>query len=157
MVTKALSKISTSIIVVNHWKNSGREIVIDGFAFLFQRPINGFNRREKAKCQRAALLSVSLRMDRKLWSSVGWSNTGNIRVISGNWTQWCGNGGNWNLAHPEQRRCHVLDLVSSAIRCSIFLYSEHRLGHTLTYAEGKYYLFGGLANDSKDPKQNVPR
>ncbi|CAF0827722.1 unnamed protein product [Rotaria sp. Silwood1] len=32
-----------------------------------------------------------------------------------------------------------------------------RLGHTLTYAEGKYYLFGGLANDSKDPKQNVPR
>ncbi|UJR35410.1 hypothetical protein I4U23_028167 [Adineta vaga] len=32
-----------------------------------------------------------------------------------------------------------------------------RLGHTFTYAEGKYYLFGGLANDSKDPKQNVPR
>ena len=32
-----------------------------------------------------------------------------------------------------------------------------RLGHTLTYAEGKYYLFGGLANDSKDPKQNLPR
>ncbi|CAF3386139.1 unnamed protein product [Rotaria socialis] len=32
-----------------------------------------------------------------------------------------------------------------------------RLGHTLTYADGKYYLFGGLANDSKDPKQNVPR
>ena len=31
------------------------------------------------------------------------------------------------------------------------------LGHTVTYAEGKYYLFGGLANDSKDPKQNVPR
>jgi hypothetical protein len=31
------------------------------------------------------------------------------------------------------------------------------LGHTFTYAEGKYYLFGGLANDSKDPKQNVPR
>ncbi|CAF4488939.1 unnamed protein product [Rotaria sp. Silwood1] len=32
-----------------------------------------------------------------------------------------------------------------------------RLGHTLTYVDGKYYLFGGLANDSKDPKQNVPR
>lgn len=32
-----------------------------------------------------------------------------------------------------------------------------RLGHTLTFAEGKYYLFAGLANDSKDPKQNVPR
>ncbi|CAF3829153.1 unnamed protein product [Rotaria magnacalcarata] len=32
-----------------------------------------------------------------------------------------------------------------------------RLGHTLTYFDGKYYLFGGLANDSKDPKQNVPR
>ncbi|UJR10483.1 hypothetical protein I4U23_014687 [Adineta vaga] len=32
-----------------------------------------------------------------------------------------------------------------------------RLGHTLTFAEGKFYLFGGLANDSKDPKQNVPR
>lgn len=32
-----------------------------------------------------------------------------------------------------------------------------RLGHTLTYAEGKFYLFAGLANDSKDPKQNIPR
>ncbi|CAF0759351.1 unnamed protein product [Adineta steineri] len=32
-----------------------------------------------------------------------------------------------------------------------------RLGHTFTYSEGKFYLFGGLANDSKDPKQNVPR
>jgi hypothetical protein len=31
------------------------------------------------------------------------------------------------------------------------------LGHTFTYADGKYYLFGGLANDSKDPKQNIPR
>ena len=31
------------------------------------------------------------------------------------------------------------------------------LGHTFTYADGKFYLFGGLANDSKDPKQNVPR
>ncbi|CAF2762547.1 unnamed protein product [Rotaria sp. Silwood2] len=32
-----------------------------------------------------------------------------------------------------------------------------RLGHTFTYIDGKYYLFGGLANDSKDLKQNVPR
>jgi len=32
-----------------------------------------------------------------------------------------------------------------------------RLGHTFTFGEGKYYLFGGLANESKDPKQNVPR
>ncbi|CAF1440679.1 unnamed protein product [Didymodactylos carnosus] len=32
-----------------------------------------------------------------------------------------------------------------------------RLGHSLTFADGKYYLFGGLANDSKDPKQNIPR
>jgi len=32
-----------------------------------------------------------------------------------------------------------------------------RLGHTLTFAEGKFYLFGGLANESKDPRQNVPK
>ena len=43
------------------------------------------------------------------------------------------------------------------MHCPMFLHSEHLLGHTLTFAEGKYYLFGGLANDSKDPKQNVPR
>jgi hypothetical protein len=39
----------------------------------------------------------------------------------------------------------------------MLLYFEYILGHTLTYAEGKFYLFGGLANDSRDPKQNVPR
>lgn len=32
-----------------------------------------------------------------------------------------------------------------------------RLGHTLTFAEGKFYVFGGLANESKDPRQNVPK
>lgn len=39
----------------------------------------------------------------------------------------------------------------------IFLFKISSLGHTFTYADGKFYLFGGLANDSKDPKQNVPR
>lgn len=41
---------------------------------------------------------------------------------------------------------------------TILLFHRCRfLGHTFTYADGKFYLFGGLANDSKDPKQNVPR
>lgn len=32
-----------------------------------------------------------------------------------------------------------------------------RLGHSFTSANGIAYLFGGLANDSEDPKNNIPR
>lgn len=32
-----------------------------------------------------------------------------------------------------------------------------RLGHSFTLVNNKVYLFGGLANDSSDPKSNVPR
>lgn len=32
-----------------------------------------------------------------------------------------------------------------------------RLGHSFTLVNNKVYLFGGLANDSIDPKNNVPR
>ncbi|KAL1493016.1 hypothetical protein ABEB36_011161 [Hypothenemus hampei] len=32
-----------------------------------------------------------------------------------------------------------------------------RLGHSFTIVNSKVYLFGGLANDSDDPKNNVPR
>jgi len=32
-----------------------------------------------------------------------------------------------------------------------------RLGHSFTLIGNKVYLFGGLANDSEDPKNNVPR
>ncbi|CAH1103409.1 unnamed protein product [Psylliodes chrysocephalus] len=32
-----------------------------------------------------------------------------------------------------------------------------RLGHSFTLVNAKVYLFGGLANDSADPKNNVPR
>ncbi|XP_030856279.1 host cell factor isoform X1 [Strongylocentrotus purpuratus] len=32
-----------------------------------------------------------------------------------------------------------------------------RLGHTFTMLGSKAYLFGGLANDSDDPKNNIPR
>lgn len=32
-----------------------------------------------------------------------------------------------------------------------------RLGHSFTLVNAKVYLFGGLANDSVDPKNNVPR
>ncbi|CAH1982631.1 unnamed protein product [Acanthoscelides obtectus] len=32
-----------------------------------------------------------------------------------------------------------------------------RLGHSFTLVNSKVYLFGGLANDSADPKNNVPR
>ncbi|GCB65395.1 hypothetical protein scyTo_0004780, partial [Scyliorhinus torazame] len=32
-----------------------------------------------------------------------------------------------------------------------------RLGHTLCLIGNKCYLFGGLANDSEDPKNNIPR
>uniref|UniRef100_A0A6P7G412 Host cell factor 1-like n=1 Tax=Diabrotica virgifera virgifera TaxID=50390 RepID=A0A6P7G412_DIAVI len=32
-----------------------------------------------------------------------------------------------------------------------------RLGHSFTIVNSKVYLFGGLANDSADPKNNIPR
>jgi host cell factor len=32
-----------------------------------------------------------------------------------------------------------------------------RLGHSFTLVNDKIYLFGGLANDSDDPKRNIPR
>ncbi|XP_018325608.1 host cell factor 1 isoform X2 [Agrilus planipennis] len=32
-----------------------------------------------------------------------------------------------------------------------------RLGHSFTLVQNKVYLFGGLANDSEDPKNNIPR
>lgn len=32
-----------------------------------------------------------------------------------------------------------------------------RLGHSFTLIGNKVYLFGGLANDSDDPKNNIPR
>lgn len=32
-----------------------------------------------------------------------------------------------------------------------------RLGHSFTLVNNKVYLFGGLANDSEDPKNNIPR
>ena len=30
-------------------------------------------------------------------------------------------------------------------------------GHSFTLLGNKAYLFGGLANDSEDPKNNIPR
>ena len=32
-----------------------------------------------------------------------------------------------------------------------------RLGHSFTLLDKKVYLFGGLANESDDPKDNIPR
>lgn len=32
-----------------------------------------------------------------------------------------------------------------------------RLGHSFTLINNKAYLFGGLANDSVNPKQNIPK
>lgn len=32
-----------------------------------------------------------------------------------------------------------------------------RLGHSFTLIGNRVYLFGGLANDSEDPKNNIPR
>jgi len=30
-------------------------------------------------------------------------------------------------------------------------------GHSFTLAANKVFLFGGLANESEDPKNNIPR
>lgn len=38
----------------------------------------------------------------------------------------------------------------------IFMVSEI-VGHSFTLLGNKAYLFGGLANDSEDPKNNIPR
>ena len=32
-----------------------------------------------------------------------------------------------------------------------------RLGHSFTLQDNVIYLFGGLANESEDPKNNIPR
>ena len=36
-------------------------------------------------------------------------------------------------------------------------YPSARLGHSFTYLDGKIYLFGGLENESQDPKENIPK
>ena len=40
---------------------------------------------------------------------------------------------------------------------SFNLYSVFISGHSFTLLGNKAYLFGGLANDSEDPKNNIPR
>ena len=42
--------------------------------------------------------------------------------------------------------------------CTIFyLISTLFTGHSFVLLGNKAYLFGGLANDSDDPKNNIPR
>jgi len=40
--------------------------------------------------------------------------------------------------------------------CSIFMLCCYT-GHSFTLAANKVFLFGGLANESEDPKNNIPR
>ena len=67
----------------------------------------------------------------------------------------------WRKLKPRPPRTVPLPCARLGRQRTIYGNVQHAflrvLGHTLTYAEGKYYLFGGLANDSKDPKQNMPR
>lgn len=39
----------------------------------------------------------------------------------------------------------------------IFFMVSEIVGHSFTLLGNKAYLFGGLANDSEDPKNNIPR
>lgn len=49
-------------------------------------------------------------------------------------------------------------LASDVDKASMPNYPSPRLGHSFTLAhDGKIYLFGGLENESKDPKENIPR
>uniref|UniRef100_A0A8C4QNQ1 Host cell factor Kelch-repeats domain-containing protein n=1 Tax=Eptatretus burgeri TaxID=7764 RepID=A0A8C4QNQ1_EPTBU len=50
----------------------------------------------------------------------------------------------------EWRKLRVLPPKSGPMPCP-------RLGHSFSLVSGKCYLFGGLANDSDDPKINIPR
>ncbi|XP_038069573.1 host cell factor 2-like isoform X2 [Patiria miniata] len=50
----------------------------------------------------------------------------------------------------EWRRLKPLPPKNAPLPCP-------RLGHTFTLHASKAYLFGGLANDSDDPKNNIPR
>ena len=34
---------------------------------------------------------------------------------------------------------------------------DYSAGHSFTQAANKVFLFGGLANESEDPKNNIPR
>jgi host cell factor len=42
----------------------------------------------------------------------------------------------------------------SCISCSL---PSPRLGHSFTLIDQRIYLFGGLENESKDPKENIPK
>lgn len=39
----------------------------------------------------------------------------------------------------------------------LILFAMVSVGHSFTLLGNKAYLFGGLANDSEDPKNNIPR
>lgn len=39
----------------------------------------------------------------------------------------------------------------------LILFVMVSVGHSFTLLGNKAYLFGGLANDSEDPKNNIPR
>jgi host cell factor len=55
-----------------------------------------------------------------------------------------------NIGKWEWKKLRVKSPKNAPTPCS-------RLGHSFTYLDGRAYLFGGLANDSDDPKDNVPR
>jgi host cell factor len=56
------------------------------------------------------------------------------------------------LSNWEWRR-----LSTDESKVNVTTYPSARLGHSFTYLDGKTYLFGGLENESQDPKENIPK
>lgn len=83
----------------------------------------------------------------------------------------------WSYSTSDALKQHsVPDVISTYSYCGVLLQASKwewkkinpkspkggpppcpRLGHSFTIVNSKVYLFGGLANDSEDPKNNVPR
>ena len=60
---------------------------------------------------------------------------------------------------PEKRNLGNFECVifcKISFECFVILYHCFA-GHSFTLLGNKAYLFGGLANDSEDPKNNIPR
>lgn len=56
------------------------------------------------------------------------------------------------LSNWEWRKLSTDEMKQSQV-----CYPSARLGHSFTLVDDKVYLFGGLENESKDPKDNVPK
>lgn len=89
---------------------------------------------------------------------VEWSNMGSTPMNCMNCKLVDGSGEGYDRNHRKGDNHHVQDQVSGNNFLSLHSHDVFFLpGHSFTLHANKVYLFGGLANDSEDPKNNIPR